>query len=276
MNVGQGPDSPGFYAKGETVVAVSLKLYMDPALTETWVMAVADLAATHPAVTSGEVGLIVLPSLPSVPMAARLLEGTAVEVGAQDLFWEDRGSYTGAVSGADLRQVGCRYVEVGHAERLSVFHEDDEVAGRKLSAALRNGLTPILCVGERREADVTTAAEECIQHLDAIFSGARSDVEISRLIVAYEPVWAIGRPEPAGSDHIIAVVAALREWLESRVRVRSLSVIYGGSAGPGLLTELAQATDGLFLGRFAHDPTALATILDESRELNSQSQDYRR
>jgi triosephosphate isomerase len=88
--------------------------------------------------------LIVLPSFPSLPEVLSIFAGTAVEVGAQDLFWEDRGPYTGAVSGADLRQIGCSYVEVGHVERRRVFGEDNKVASRKLTAALRNGLTPII------------------------------------------------------------------------------------------------------------------------------------
>src|SRR5665213_1368128 len=95
-------------------IAVSLKMYLDHAHTVSW--------------------------------------STAVAVGAQDLFWEDRGPYTGAVSGADLRQIGCSYVEVGHVERRRVFGEDRKVARRKLTAALRNGLTPIICVGEDQQA----------------------------------------------------------------------------------------------------------------------------
>ena len=130
------------------MVGVSLKMYFDPARTASWVREVAERTAQHDAVRSGRVHLFVLPSLPALPAAVAALAGTGVAVGAQDLFWADRGPYTGGVSGLDLRAIGCTYVEVGHAERRRVFGEDDAVIRLKLAAAFRSGLTPVLCVGE--------------------------------------------------------------------------------------------------------------------------------
>ena len=244
-------------------IAVSLKMYLDHAHTVSWSTAVAEWAPSHPAIVEGRVKLIVLPSFPSLPEVLSIFAGTAVEVGAQDLFWEDRGPYTGAVSGADLRQIGCSYVEVGHVERRRVFGEDNKVASRKLTAALRNGLTPIICVGEDQQAPPELAATECVARLEGMLQDLAPEGPASRLIFAYEPVWAIGMPEPAGIDHIVAVVAALRAWIRAQSRIGDFSVIYGGSAGGGLLPALMGATDGLFLGRFAHDPLALKAILDE-------------
>lgn len=251
----------------QLVIAVSLKMYLDPAHTASWSSAVAELAGSHPAVVEGRVKLIVLPSFPSVPKVLSVFAGSAVEVGAQDLFWEDRGPYTGGVSGADLKQIGCSYVEVGHVERRQIFGEDHKVASRKLAAALRNGLTPIICIGEDHQAPPQLAAAECIAQLEDMLRDLPAKGPASRLIFAYEPVWAIGRPEPAGIDHIVAVVAALRVWVRAQPTIGDFSVIYGGSAGGGLLAALMDATDGLFLGRFAHDPAALKAILDETLQL---------
>lgn len=248
-------------------IAVSLKMYLDHAQTVSWSTAVAEWAGSHPAIVDGRVKLIVLPSFPSLPEVLNIFADTAVGVGAQDLFWEDRGPYTGEVSGADLRQIGCSYVEVGHVERRRIFGEDNKVASRKLAAALRNGLTPIICVGEDQQSSPQWAATECIAQLEGMLQELTSEDPASRLIFAYEPVWTIGMPEPAGIDHITAVVATLRTWIGAQSRIGDFSVIYGGSAGFGLFPALVGATDGLFLGRFAHDPLALKAILDEVLQL---------
>jgi triosephosphate isomerase len=239
-------------------IGVSLKMYFGHTAAVAWFGRVADLARTHPAVRSGQVELFVIPSFPSIPAALESLRGTGVLVGAQDLFWEDTGAYTGEVSGLELAELGVRVVEVGHAERRHLFFETDDVVANKTTAALRNGLVPVLCLGEAVKTTPALAAREVIDQLDSALDGAPA----GRVIVAYEPVWAIGAAEPAGVDHIVGVCVALREHLAATGREGT--VIYGGSAGPGLLTRLDDAVDGLFLGRFAHDPAALAAVLDEA------------
>jgi triosephosphate isomerase len=231
-------------------IGISLKMYFGRTRTVEWCRAVADVARSHPAVTEEHARLVVLPSHPYLLEVGAVFASTAVRTGGQDLFWEDEGPFTGEVSGAQLRELGCDYVEIGHAERRRIFGEDDEIIAAKTAAAFRNGLTPILCVGEQRTSTVEAAAAECVAQLRS--SGP--------MVVAYEPVWAIGADEPASPGYIAAVCRALR----SRV---SGPVIYGGSAKPGLLTQLGDGVDGLFLGRFAHDPSAVAAILDEVVDL---------
>ena len=119
----------------------------------------------------------------------------------------------------------------------------------------------MLCIGEAAQVTPALAAKEVIAQLDLALQGAPE----GRVIVAYEPVWAIGAAEPAGPEHISAVCVALREHLDATGREGA--VIYGGSAGPGLLTKLGSSVDGLFLGRFAHDPAALTAVLDEAAAL---------
>jgi triosephosphate isomerase len=231
-------------------IGISLKMYFGRARTAEWCRAVAGIARSHPAVTDGHARLVVLPSDPYLLDAGAVFAGTPVRIGGQDLFWEDEGAFTGEVSGAQLRELGCDYVEIGHAERRRIFGEDDEVIAAKTAAALRNGLIPILCVGEQRRSTVEAAAAECVAQLHSP----------GPVVVAYEPVWAIGADEPASPGYIAAVCRALRSHVSG-------PVIYGGSAKPGLLTQLGDGVDGLFLGRFAHDPSAVAAILDEVVDL---------
>lgn len=241
-------------------LGASLKLYMDVDESVAWAAAIAEQARHHPAVISGEVRLFLLPSLPALDRVVEAVGDAPVAVGAQDLFWEDRGSYTGGVSGADLARAGCTLVEVGHAERRQIFGEDDATIRRKFTAAVRNDLIPVLCVGEKDEQDADAAASVCLTQLES----ASADVEhIPTFILAYEPEWAIGKSEPASVDHVVAVTERLRKHLDA-CGLEDSAVIYGGSAKPGLLSALGNAVDGLFLGRFVHDPSAFASIIDEA------------
>ncbi|MEV1026879.1 triose-phosphate isomerase family protein [Streptomyces sp. NPDC050264] len=247
-----------------TVLGVSLKMYLGHRQTLEWARGVADVARTHPALTTGTAELFVLPSFPELPPVLGVLKGTGVHVGAQDLAAEDHGPYTGEVSGASLREIGCRFAEVGHAERRRLYGEGDTMVAAKTAAALRNGLTPVLCVGERDPLPPAGAAERTTAELQRLLATAETFGPLGPVVVAYEPQWAIGAPQPATADHISTVCRALRTHLTGRPQLAGSSVIYGGSAQPGLLTRLGAAVDGLFLGRFAHDPRAVAAILDET------------
>jgi triosephosphate isomerase len=207
--------------------------------------------------------MFVLPAFPALPAVAEIFASTTVRIGAQDLCADDAGARTGEVGGAMLAELGCRYVEVGHAERRTLYGETEPVVAAKLSAALRHGLAPVLCVGEADRVSVAQAAGECRRQVASALAPSGHAGQSGRIVVAYEPHWAIGAAEPAPESHIRGVCAALREDLAEGSRV-----IYGGSAGPGLLTRLGDAVDGLFLGRFAHDPDALASVLDEAGTLS--------
>ncbi|MFF8881357.1 triose-phosphate isomerase family protein [Streptomyces flaveolus] len=247
-------------APAPVLLGVSLKMYFGHHQTLNWARRIAALADRHPAVTSGAARLFVLPAFPALVPAAGILTPYGVAVGAQDLATEDTGPYTGEVGGPALKEIGCRYAEVGHAERRRLYGEGDTVVAAKTAAALRNGLTPVLCVGERDHADPADAAARTVAEAQRLLHGLNGAV-----VLAYEPQWAIGAPEPASAGHIGAVCAALRAWLATEPQHAGSTVIYGGSAGPGLLTRLAGAAEGLFLGRFAHDPANVEAILDEIR-----------
>ncbi|WP_324522916.1 triose-phosphate isomerase family protein [Propioniciclava sp.] len=223
------------------VVAVSLKMYFDRARTLDYCREVA--ARVGPVVGPAlGVEAVVLPDHLSLAAAAEALLPAGVVLGAQDLCAQDRGPYTGEVSGADLADLGVRVVEVGHAERRSLFGESDAVVAAKTTAAVRNRLVPLLCVGEPTPGPASEAADFCVAQLGS----AVAELDPADTVwVAYEPVWAIGAPRPAPAEHVIEVCRALGRAVADR---RDARVLYGGSAGPGLLTELWPAVDGVFLG----------------------------
>lgn len=244
-------------------VGVSLKTYFRHRQAVDWFARVAASAARHPSVAGGDVEVFVIPTYLQIPAAVEAFAGTRVLVGAQDVSAHEPGAFTGEVSAAELAEVGVRLAEVGHAERRRLFGETDADTAAKLGAALRHGITPVLCLGEDAQTDAASAATATVEQLHADLVGAPA----GPVIVAYEPVWAIGAPEPAAAAHIETVTRSLRDALGALPDRTGSRVIYGGSAGPGLLTALAGAVDGLFLGRFAHDPEALAAVIDEAAAL---------
>jgi triosephosphate isomerase len=172
--------------------------------------------------------------------AARMLEEGQIRVGAQDVCAEASGAFTGQVSASMLKDVGCRYVIVGHSERRRLYHEDDALVARKFAAALQVGLTPVLCVGETLEEHEAHQAEAVVaRQIDAVIA-MNGIGSFAHAIVAYEPVWAIGTGRTASPQQAQAVHAYLR----SRIAVqdaniaRHLRILYGGSVKGGNAAEL--------------------------------------
>jgi triosephosphate isomerase len=245
------------------IVGVSLKTYFTHGRARAWFGEVAASAGAHPAVASGAVRFFVIPTYLQIPAALDAFAGTPVLIGAQDVSQYEGGAFTGEIAASELAEIGVTLAEIGHAERRRLFGETEEITAAKAAAALRNGLAPVLCVGESERLGRTDAAAATIAQLERDLRGAPT----GPVIVAYEPVWAIGAPAPAPVPHITEVTLALRAALAAEPARAGSSVIYGGSAGPGLLTELDDSVDGLFLGRFAHDPDALIAVLDEAAAL---------
>ncbi|KQN55476.1 triose-phosphate isomerase family protein [Erwinia sp. Leaf53] len=250
-------------------LGVSLKMYFGYQQTLDWSREVAALAQRHPAIRSGEVGLFVLPAYPAIPAVAAIFAGTPVRVGGQDVCQAENGAWTGEVSASMLAELGCSLAEIGHAERRRHFHEDAAQIAAKVAVSLRHGLSPVLCIGEEQQGEVAEAVALCQQQLGEALADAAREGAKGTLFFAYEPQWAIGAPQPAPDDFIRAVCAGLRD-LPTPEGI-DLQIIYGGSAGPGLIQRLGRDVDGLFLGRFAHDPQALAQIVDEASALLAES-----
>ncbi|GAB2467619.1 triosephosphate isomerase [Conyzicola lurida] len=242
-----------------TYIGVSTKAYLGWRQSLDWIDRVRDQLVARP--LGDDVRLFVIPSYPVIPAAIERLGPLGVLVGAQNVSTA-AGALTGEVSAELLGELGVDLVEVGHAERRSLFDETDEIVRQKTAAISGAGMTPLLCIGESTLGEPDAAAATC---LDQVIAATGGDASLAaRLVLAYEPVWAIGAAQPAPPAYIAAVVVALRHSLEGRFGAPSVPVVYGGSAGPGLLSRLPEV-DGLFLGRFAHDPANLALVLEEAR-----------
>jgi len=200
----------------------------------------AGLARRHEA----EVG--VAPVATSLHVVSQALEGSGVVVAAQNMHWEDRGAYTGEISAPLLLDAGASHVILGHSERRHVFGEQDEAIRKKLAAALSHGLVPILCVGEQlsdREGGRTT--DVVLGQLDAALDGLEGD-QAQTLVVAYEPVWAIGTGRTASPADAQEVHAQIRARLTTCFGPRlaeSLRILYGGSVKPANAAELLACPD---------------------------------
>ena len=245
-------------------IGVSTKMYLGYAQSLAWLEGIREQLLAHdaPAAATSELIAFVAPSFPVLESAARILRGTGCQLAAQNCA-VTAGAVTGEVSAGLLAELGVQIVELGHAERRADFGEDDRVVAAKVRAATASGLRPLLCIGELEHGDAPSAARQCLQQISAALgSGTTEVIDPSSVLFAYEPVWTIGAAAPATAEHINAVLRIIRKELTRSEK--PVALIYGGSAGPGLLPRLPEA-DGLFLGRFAHDPANFGAVLDEAR-----------
>ena len=246
----------------DILFAVNLKMYMGAESSERWCRDVRDMAISSVAIAEGRVALAVFPAMALLASAVRWFEGSSVLVGGQDVSMATWGPHTGETAAGLLSELGCRLALVGHAERRR-SGDTNEVVARKARQALDAGLLPMVCVGEDAPLDATSTARWVVDQLQ----GSLVDTPPGRLVVAYEPVWAIGAGEPAGPDLVRTVCGALHDWLSADPGRAGSLVLYGGSAGPATLGTLGEAVRGLFLGRHVHDPAVLATMLDATEAL---------
>ena len=242
------------------IVGVSTKMYFGVEQTKRYVK---DLltAFSSDSTLFDDVDIFLIPDFVALPAVADLTKNSRLLLGGQNCFHEDAGHYTGEISPSQLKDVRCSLVELGHAERRRIFGETNETTAKKAAAACRNGLMPLICIGEKTHGEIPTAVDETRLQVEAVLAAVPQDSEI---IFAYEPVWAIGQSEPAGAEHITGVSKAIHNLCQHRSG--TTRVLYGGSAGPGLYARLAKGCDGLFLGRFAHKPDAFVQTIQEVRD----------
>jgi triosephosphate isomerase (TIM) len=215
----------------------------------------------------GEVEVVVLPPFTAIRSVQTLVDGDKLLIGygAQDLSPQPSGAYTGDVSGPMLAKLGCQYVTIGHSERRAYHHEDDALVNQKIKAALANDITPILCVGEGlevREAGGHTV--HCLGQFDAALAGLSAE-QAQRLVVAYEPVWAIGTGRTATPEDAQEVIGAIRVRLgelypgPTSERVR---ILYGGSVkAANIAAIMAQPDiDGALVGGASLDAEEFVAI----------------
>jgi triosephosphate isomerase len=213
--------------------------------------------------------IVLIPPFTALAEVGAVLAGSDVRLGAQDLFWEDMGAYTGEVSAPMLKEAGCAHVLVGHSERRQYFGETDESVNRKVRAALRSGLSPIVCVGEvleERESGRTT--ERIDAQLSAGLRGL-SPAEMGEIVLAYEPVWAIGTGKTASPGQAEEVHAHIRRHLRENYgndRATCAIILYGGSVKPANSYPLFKEKniDGFLVGGASLDAADFVGIAGEA------------
>jgi triosephosphate isomerase len=235
-------------------------MHSTPAETESFV------ARFVPLVRSASAEIAVFPPFTSLDRAGRLLHGSPVGLGAQDVYFETKGAFTGAVSPGMLAACGCRYVLVGHSERRHIFGEDNSVVRRKLDAALAGGLDPALCIGETHAERRAGATYDVLEV--QLTAGLRrlEEALLSRVMIAYEPVWAIGTGETATPAQAQEACAWIRDWLArafSPAEAASLRILYGGSVKTDNARSLLTLpdVDGALVGGASLDPESFAAIV---------------
>jgi triosephosphate isomerase len=193
---------------------------------------------------------------------------------AQNLFWEDSGAYTGEVSAPMLRDLGCRYAILGHSERRTIFGEQDAGLHKKVRAALKHGIGPILCVGESLSQRETGTTDRVItQQLAGSLDGLTTQ-DMAMLTIAYEPVWAIGTGKAATPDQAVAAHRTIRQWLEatwSSVVAHATRILYGGSVTPQNIEALLKSDqiDGALVGGACLRLDSFANIVAVAQRLRS-------
>jgi triosephosphate isomerase len=243
------------------LIAGNWKMYKNPDETRTFFRDFLPLVAEH---TRDEI--VICPPYIDLCAAVQATKETNVAIGAQDLHWEKEGAYTGEICPRMLLDVGCTHVIVGHSERRQYFGETDDIVNFKLKAALEAGLTPILCVGEvleEREAGLTedVLRRQCLRAFHAL-----STKKTGKLVVAYEPVWAIGTgktatPQLASEAHILIRGEAAKAF--GQQFADKLRILYGGSVKPENVKALMaeEEIDGALVGGAILDPKSFASIV---------------
>lgn len=215
-----------------------------------------------------KVDIVICPPFTSIRTVQTTIDGDDLGfgVGAQNMHWEDAGAYTGEVSAAMLAKLGVKYVVLGHSERREYFDETDEMVNKKVQAAIEAGLTPILCVGEtleERESGVTE--EKLARQITAGLKGVKPE-QMKTMIVAYEPIWAIGTGKTASPSDAESSIAFIRGCCASisAEAAEAVRIQYGGSVKPDNIAELMAEPniDGALVGGASLDAADFARIVD--------------
>ena len=212
--------------------------------------------------------IVIIPPYTAIHAAVDCAKGSNVTIGAQDVYWEKEGAFTGEISAKMLVDLGCQYVVIGHSERRQLFGETDATVAKKAKTALAAGLTPIICIGERLDHRDAGAHEHICRGQFLAGPGTLTAEEFSRILIAYEPVWAIGTgrtatPEVAAEMHRFVRTCVAAKYSEAQAS--QLRILYGGSVKPeniqGLLDQ--EELDGALVGGASLDPKSFATIVKD-------------
>jgi triosephosphate isomerase len=201
--------------------------------------------------------IIIIPPFTSLPHVAEIIRNSSIKLGAQNMHWERSGAYTGEISGLFLKSLGCEYVVIGHSERRHIMGETNEIINKKLKTALDIGLISILCMGETEEQREHGQTEEVIAQ--QVQEGLQDiEQEVHKMIVAYEPVWAIGTGKTATPQQAAEVHRFIRTQMK-----KDVSILYGGSVKPDNIDALMaqEEINGVLVGGASLNPDSFARIV---------------
>ena len=215
------------------------------------------------------VQIVLLPTYTALERVRSVVRSTSFELGSQDVFWAERGNYTGEVSAGQLLELGCRWVLIGHSERRNFLHEDAELIDRKTAAAVQRGLTPVVCVGETRDQRNQSVQDLAVaDQVKSAFHYVRPPFRYQRIVVAYEPVWSIypGQPcEPADAQAMAEVIRqALIDVYDVRIVTDNFSIVYGGSVDASNVRDYVNEDgfDGALVGNASLSATTFIQLIE--------------
>jgi triosephosphate isomerase len=211
--------------------------------------------------------VVICPPYPNLPAAVEEVHGTGIHIGAQNLYWGKEGAVTGEVSGHMIKSVGCTHVIIAHSERRQYFNETEAEVLRKTVAALDEGLSPIVCVGERLDERESGQTESVLIEQFVGGIGGLTSEQFAKIAIAYEPVWAIGTGKTATPEMASEAHGIIRR--EARIRfgdhaANALRILYGGSVKPDNIKKLMAETeiDGALVGGASLEPASFAAIVN--------------
>ena len=213
-----------------------------------------------------DVDIMIAPQFTALAPVSEIVKGSLVSLGGQNLFWEKEGAYTGEIAAEMLIDAGCSHVLIGHSERRQYFGETDDTVNKKINSALKGQLTPVFCVGEtEKERESKDTFSVLDKQITKGLKGFSSD-QLGKLVVAYEPVWAIGTGKTATSDQAQEVHQFLRSMLEKIFGdsfSKTIRILYGGSVKPGNIAELMAMPDidGALVGGASLDAETFSKIV---------------
>jgi triosephosphate isomerase len=211
-----------------------------------------------------DIDIVLAPPFTSLYTASGLLKGSNIKLAAQNVFYEEKGAFTGEISASMLQSAGCSHVIIGHSERRQYFSETDEVVNKKLKTSRNNSLDVILCIGEtleEREQGIT------FEILNRQLTGSLNGVELNGITIAYEPIWAIGTGRTATPEQADEVHTHIREWLVNYGDgANDVRILYGGSVKPDNTESLMSKpdVDGALVGGASLKPDSFAGIVTEA------------
>lgn len=211
------------------------------------------------------VELLICPPFTDIPLTRFFLERSSIKWGAQDVYPSEKGAFTGEISPSMLKDLGCSYVICGHSERRQILGESDEFVGRKVQAVLKEGLIPILCVGETLEEREAGKTEERIgEEIGAVFSLLKKE-EIEKIVIAYEPIWAIGSGRAATAEDAEEISSFIRKIVKEaagKKAAEAVRILYGGSVNADNIADFLKEKDidGGLIGGASLKPESFLAI----------------